>query len=109
VTKTPRYAITVEFEVDPAAEASFMAHLHENAAESVRTEPGCLRFDVLTALQAGDSRAIFLYEIYEDRAAFETHLQAGHFKHFDQVTRDMVRSKTVRAFAVTENAKVAGT
>ena len=40
---------------------------------------------------------MFLYEVYDDRAAFEAHLSMPHFKAFDAATADMIRSKTVRA------------
>lgn len=102
---TSPYAITVEFQIAATAEADFMRLMHENAAEFVRVEPGCLRFDVLIPAMPQDEKIVFLYEIYEDRAAFETHLASGHFKRFDELTRPMVLKKTVGAFAVRENAK----
>ena len=40
-----------------------------NAAASLKGEPECLRFDVLTPLAGGDE--VLLYEVYRDRAAFE--------------------------------------
>jgi quinol monooxygenase YgiN len=75
---------------------------------SVRLEPGCLRFDVLMPADAGAPPRVFLYEIYEDRAAFDLHLASEHFRDFDERSRDLVRGKTVLAFAVEENAKQRG-
>jgi autoinducer 2-degrading protein len=40
---------------------------------------------------------VFLYEVYDDRAAFDAHLSAPHFKSFDAATAGMIRSKKVRA------------
>ena len=40
---------------------------------------------------------MFLYEVYDDRAAFDAHLSTPHFKSFDAATAGMIRSKKVRA------------
>ena len=73
-----------------------------NAADSVRLEPGCLRFDVL-APDDGPGRTCVLYEVYTDRAAFDRHLAMPHYLEFDRRTRAMVRHKAVRFFSVREN------
>ncbi len=104
-TKMSHYVITVEFDIDPRAEADFMTLMLENAEESVRAEPGCLRFDVLTPAETQTGKRVLLYEIYEDRAAFDEHLASDHFKRFDALTATMVRSKSVRQYAVAQNAK----
>lgn len=103
---TPAYVITVEFEIEPESADDFMALMLENARESVRCEPGCLRFDVLTPLPAQDDKRVFLYEIYQDRAAFDEHLASSHFKKFDADTSSMVRAKSVTQYAIWQNAKV---
>ena len=88
-------AIIVDFEIKPDRLAEFLPLMAENAAASMREEPGCQQFDVC---QDPDTpHRIFLYEIYDDRAAFETHLASAHFRRFDAATREMVTAKTVRA------------
>lgn len=89
------YVIVVNFEVRPDRLDEFLPLMTENANRSVRDEPRCRQFDVCTDPDA--PHHIFLYEIYDDRAAFDAHLASPHFTHFDQATRDMVASKTVRA------------
>ena len=89
------YVITVEFEIDPAHLAAFLPLMSQNAAASVRDEPGCRQFDVCQDPEA--SNHIFLYELYDDQAAFDAHLGTPHFKAFDEATADMIRSKSVRA------------
>ena len=96
------YGITVNFELEEGAFDTFQRLVSENARESVATEAGCLRFDVLTPPGGGE---VFLYEIYRDRAAFDLHLATPHFRRFDEITRDLVRCKTVVAYSVQENAK----
>ncbi len=51
-------------EVDGLIEA-----LADQAAQSLRLEPGCLRFDVSQKLD--DPAEIWIYEVYADRAAFK--------------------------------------
>lgn len=98
------FVVTVEFELEAGAHPQFLDMVRENAAESVRSEEGCIRFDVLTPL-AATGPAVLLYEIYTSRAAFDLHLASAHFKAFDAMTRQMVRSKTVAEFAIFEYAK----
>ncbi|WP_258052432.1 putative quinol monooxygenase [Mesorhizobium sp. INR15] len=95
------------FELIKGGLPEFHRLVSENAALSVKLEPDCLRFDVLTPLDATGSTGVFLYEIYTDRAAFDLHLASDHFRQFDQRSRDLVINKTVLAYAVLENAKVA--
>ena len=102
------YAITVTFEVDRVDLDTFLRLVLDNAAQSVRNEPECLRFDVLTPFGEDGPAEVFLYEIYTDRAAFDVHLASPHFKSFDASTLPIVRKKTVTAFEVVQNAKGLG-
>ena len=103
--KRESYAITVAFELAFGAFDEFHRLVSDNAAQSVASEAGCIRFDVLTPLGAAGETGVLLYEIYVDRAAFDLHLASAHFKAFDAATRDLVRTKTVAAFSVQENAR----
>lgn len=98
------YAVTVEFELADGAFDEFYGLVMENARESVASERGCMRFDVLTP-SSGPASRVFLYEIYSDRAAFDVHLASKHFRSFDERTGPLVRRKTVHDFAVAQNAK----
>ncbi len=88
------YVIVVDFEVEPGRQGEFLALMNENAAASLADEPGCLQFDVCV----GEPGQIFLYEIYRDVAAFREHAQTAHFRRFDEASRAMVKSKSVRSF-----------
>ena len=96
------HCLTVEFDIVESSRAEFLERVRENAAQSVRDEPGCLRFDVLAPKAGGP---LLLYEIYADRGAFEAHLASPHFLHFDRATKDMVLRKVVTEFALFEHAK----
>jgi quinol monooxygenase YgiN len=91
--RMPHYVILVEFAVHAGQEEAFDALILENARLSLKDEPGCLVFDVLT--RQGSEHTVVLYEIYADREAFEAHLRAPHFHVFDEASRPLVRKKQV--------------
>ncbi|MEM7059360.1 MAG: putative quinol monooxygenase [Pseudomonadota bacterium] len=86
------YLVAVTFQIVPDRAASFAARVAQQATDSL-TEEGCQRFDVW---QAPDNPAkVFLYEIYDDRAAFEVHLATDHFKAFDAEVGPWIEEKAV--------------
>jgi quinol monooxygenase YgiN len=87
------YIVTVEFELDPRSVAPFMEAMLENARKSKALEAGCLQFDV--CYSEDDPAKVFLYEVYDDRAAFEAHLSTGHYGSFDARVREWMKSKRV--------------
>ena len=90
-----RLVILVEFTLAPEASREFRRLVLENAAASLRDEPGCRQFDVL--LPEGESgERVVLYEIYDDAAAFDAHLATGHYARFAAATEPLVRHKVVR-------------
>jgi quinol monooxygenase YgiN len=98
------FAITVEFDLADGTFETFHRLVRENAELSVKLEPGCRRFDVLVPLEAASPR-VFLYEIYDSRDAFAQHLKMEHYLSFDRATRNMVRTKSVINFSLSEYAK----
>lgn len=87
------YVITVDFTIKPESRDRFLALVRENAAQSVRTEAGCRRFDVCVP-EDGSSR-VFLYEVYDDEAAFKAHMRTTHFKAFAAATAVMVQDRKI--------------
>ncbi len=88
-----RFVITVDFYLLPAALDPFLALIKENARKSLEQEPGCRRFDVL--VQKGVPDHILLYEVYENRAAFDVHLKSRHFAEFNSASAPYVNDKKV--------------
>lgn len=85
--------VIVRFTVRQPHLAAFQARMRHQARETLERERGCRRFDI--ANDAADPRRIFLYEIYDDAAAFDLHLASPHFQAFNAQTADWVDSKTV--------------
>ena len=89
-------AVTVDFKTREQVAEEFLCLVRSNAETSLRLEVDCLRFDV--CWNENDKTQIFLYELYRDKAAFETHLSTAHFRAFDTAVADMLLDKSVRAF-----------
>lgn len=93
---TPMFVVTVVFRPNPDDAAAFREAIVANARATRALEPGCRQFDV--AVDGGGDGTVFLYEVYDDRAAFDRHLVTAHFRDFDARTRGWVAQKDVRFF-----------
>ncbi len=71
----------------------FEGALLHNARESVKNDPGCVRFDV--SQQQDDPARWVLYEVYESPDAHAAHRRSPHFLAFDAVASRAVVDKTV--------------
>ena len=85
--------IVVEFRIKPAFVDAFGGAIVDNARASRSAEPGCRQFDVCR--DPHDPQLFFLYELYDDDAAFEAHLQTPHFKQMNAATADWIEHKRV--------------
>ena len=92
-------AITVRFQIKPAHEAAFVERVQLQARETLDREAACRQFDVCRNLH--NVREVFLYELYDDEAAFAAHLKTEHFVAFDADTRGWVEDKVVEKWART--------
>jgi autoinducer 2-degrading protein len=88
------YVVIVDFVAKPGHVDAFRAAMIGNARTSLASEPGCRQFDVSVA--PDDPAKIFLYELYDDLAAFEAHLQTAHYRDFDAKTAPWVAAKSAR-------------
>ena len=87
------FAVTVVFEVKKEAIAAFREAVLQQADNSLAQEVGCRRFDV--GFDAARPERVFLYELSDDRAAFERHRETGHFAAFNALAAPLVTSKRV--------------
>ena len=90
-------AVCVDFEIEPARLDEFLLIMHRNAAASLANEAGCHQFDITQNPQTPTK--IFLYELYDDAAAFELHKQADHYLEFNAACDGMIVAKSVRLLA----------
>lgn len=90
------FVIMVDFHLRPGTMDAFRGLIDANAIASFAEEPGCQRFDVLVPKGGGDR--IMLYEIYDDREAFNAHLRTPHFAQFNQDSAALVMDKMVTEY-----------
>lgn len=91
------YAIVAELKVKPDQVESFEHLIDAQAKESVDLEEQCHQFDVCQA--EGDRAHFLLYEIYDDRAAFDKHREMAHTTRFLAEVKPMVIEMSVRGFS----------
>jgi quinol monooxygenase YgiN len=85
-----QYMQVAEIEIDPAQLEAYKAAASEHIETAVRVEPGVL---VLYAVAEKDRpNHVRVFEIYKDVAAYKSHLESAHFKHYKTTTEKMVRS-----------------
>ena len=89
------YVVTVEFRIEAGQMDRFLPLIRENAKSSEADEPGCRAFDVCIDPAAPD--AVFLYEVYDDEAAFQAHLASPHYARFDAAACALVADRQVRS------------
>ena len=79
--------------VRPELLEEFENALLHNARESVRHDPGCVRFDV--SQHYDDPTRWVLYEAYDSPEAHAAHRRSPHFLAYDAVAGRAVVDKTV--------------
>jgi (4S)-4-hydroxy-5-phosphonooxypentane-2,3-dione isomerase len=97
------YINAVDLVVIPSEMPKFLEAIKENAANAVK-EPGCREFNV--SVMASSPNHVFLYEVYDNEAALNTHRQTEHFKKYQATTANMIADRSVRAMsAIAFNSK----
>ena len=87
------YVAAIDLDIKPADTAKYLEAAKENAAASMK-EPGCRMFNIHVSEK--DPNHVFLYEVYDNAAAIESHRQTAHFKKYAAITKDMVAKREVR-------------
>lgn len=91
------FVVTVTFTLKPDRVEDFLPLMRANAQASLREETGCRQFDICRNPDVPTS--IFLYEVYDDQAAFCLHLASAHFQQFDAAVSGMITGKTAHTYA----------
>lgn len=84
------------FTLADGVEEKFLSLMQDKARKSLSFESGCLRLDV--CIDAQNPKTVFLYEIYEDEAAFDVHKTQKHYAAFSKATHGMVEEKHVKTY-----------
>ena len=87
------FVIAVDFEIKNEYVNQFRSRVLQQAKDSLNNEEKCLIVDV--CFDEKDSDKVFLYEIYQDKNAFDYHLKSDHYLSFDKDVKNWVIKKTV--------------
>ncbi|MCY2975300.1 MAG: putative quinol monooxygenase [Planctomycetota bacterium] len=90
------FVVCVEFEIVPEFVDRFRSTVLKQASNSLSLEPMCKRFDVSQG--ADNSSRFFLYELYEDAAAFAFHRTTPYFAQFNSDVTNMIASKALKTY-----------
>lgn len=97
----PGVALVLELEVAPGKKSAFVARAAEHRETVVRNELGCKRFDVLTSEDEPDK--VFLYAVYANRSALETHFSTSYTRHFLDGIDEMVTGRKLSLCTLAHN------
>jgi quinol monooxygenase YgiN len=79
-----------EIEIASSYLEEYKAILKEEAAASVRLEPGVIA--IFPMYEKEHPTQVRILELYANREAYESHLQTSHFKKYKTTTLKMVKS-----------------
>ena len=91
------FAVVVFFQVKAEYVNEFSTLVLNNAKTSLEHESGCHQFDV--CFDDDKSSEVFLYELYDDKAAFDVRLASEHFLAFSDASAPMVADKTLHIYS----------
>jgi autoinducer 2-degrading protein len=87
----------VDLDIVPTETAKFLEAVKENGEFAVK-EPGCREFNI--TVLANNPNHVFLYEVYDNEAALNSHRNSEHFKKYQAATANMVSGRNVRAMTL---------
>ncbi|MFT3824008.1 MAG: carboxymuconolactone decarboxylase family protein [Chitinophagaceae bacterium] len=90
VTEPGLMVRVAEIEIVPEYLEEYKAILRENAALSVKLEPGVI--SIFPMFRHEDPVQVRIVEIYASNEAYQSHLKTPHFQHYKTTTLKMVKS-----------------
>tara|TARA_R110002049_G_scaffold185580_3_gene353865 strand:+ start:115997 stop:116284 length:288 start_codon:yes stop_codon:yes gene_type:complete len=87
------FIVAVEFKIKEEHVDAFRERVLQQAADSLAKESACHQFDV--SVDNDQPSTFFLYEVYDDAAAFDAHRQTEHFASFAETVGQWVAEKNL--------------
>ena len=85
----PIYRIA-KIKVDGSTLEKYKSALQEQMNAAIKLEPGVLSYTAVSDKK--DSTLITIFEVYASQEAYQSHIQAPHFKKYKETVKDMVLS-----------------
>ncbi len=79
-------ALVVKIKMKAEFRDRFLKEMWADAIGSEENEPGCLMFNIVN--DAADPNILYLFEVYKDADAIETHKKMPHFVKWLDATKD---------------------
>jgi quinol monooxygenase YgiN len=79
-----------KIKVDSNQLENYKAALQEQMNAAIKLEPGVLSYTVVADKK--DATSITIFEVYANINAYQSHIQAPHFKKYKETVKDMVLS-----------------
>jgi (4S)-4-hydroxy-5-phosphonooxypentane-2,3-dione isomerase len=89
----PLYINAVNIDVVPGQVENYLAAIKEVGAAAIKTEPGCSEFNITVSQK--DPNHLFIFEVYDNAAAFDAHLKSDHYKKYAAAAKDIVAKREV--------------
>jgi quinol monooxygenase YgiN len=90
------FVVIVHFDIKPDKVAAFREAMVGQAKRCLELEAGCRQFDV--SQDPAVPTSFFLYEVYENEAAFEEHRSSAHFHAFGPRVKDMIVTRKLLTY-----------
>jgi (4S)-4-hydroxy-5-phosphonooxypentane-2,3-dione isomerase len=81
-------ALLVELTLRAGQKDAYIARAGRHRAAVLDNEPGCRRFDIMVPDDGADT--VMLYELYDNAAALEAHMQTPYMKAYLDETAPMI-------------------
>jgi autoinducer 2-degrading protein len=85
------FVVTVYITIDAEHVGPFREAVLRHANNSLNKETGCRQFDV--AFDPADDLRVFIFERYDDRAAFDVHSSSEHFAWFANIAGPWIKTR----------------
>ena len=95
-----KIALVVDLKIAPGQVEAFLKRVGQHAKTCLAEEEGCLQFHILEPLEGSDR--VFLYEVYRDQTAVDTHLGTERMALYLEDTGPMIAERTRNVCRVLE-------
>ena len=85
--------LLVELKMEEGRRADFIARVQRHRELVLANEPACQRFDIVVPDGADD--VVRLYEVYDDQAAVDHHMQTEYMAAYRADTASMVADRQI--------------
>lgn len=89
----PPVVLHVELTLHPDRRDDYIARARKHRDLVLENEPGCRRFDI--SVEEDDPNRVRLYEVYDDEAAVDRHMQTPYMQAYREDTGPMTADRRI--------------